>query len=158
MSIRDNLTLPTLKRHMGFANLISPARETAFAVEMANSLSVKTASLEDDVGSLSGGNQQKVLLGKALSVGARLLLFADITRGVDVGTKADIFQLMRELTAQGTSIIFYSSDSTELIHMCHRVAVMFDHTISVMLEGDQITERNIVQASVSGRIAEEVSA
>ncbi|MCW2954354.1 MAG: transporter ATP-binding protein [Conexibacter sp.] len=153
MSIRDNLTLPTLRRQLGFGNLISPAREERFAEHLAKSLNVKAGSLEDDVASLSGGNQQKVLLGKVLSLEAKVLLFADITRGVDVGTKADIFALMRELTADGTSIVFYSSDSMELIHMCHRVAVMFDHTIACVLEGDEITERNIVQASVSGRIA-----
>jgi ribose transport system ATP-binding protein len=159
MAIRDNITLPTLARYLTLGPLISQEKETAFAAKMANSLSVKAASLEEDVSSMSGGNQQKVLLGKALSADAKLLLFADITRGVDVGTKAEIFELMRELAANGTSIIFYSSDATELVHMCHRVAVMFDHTISVMLEGENITERNIVQASVSGRVgAQEVTA
>jgi ribose transport system ATP-binding protein len=153
MAIRDNLTLPTLRRHSRFKSLISPRREDAFAEHLARSLSVKAGSLEDDVSSLSGGNQQKVMLGKALSVGAKLLLFVDITRGVDVGTKAEIFALMRELVAEGTSILFYSSDATELVSMCHRVAVMFDHTIATVLEGEDLTERNIVQASVSGRIA-----
>ena len=151
MAIRDNITLPTLDRYTAIGPLISQGRETTFAAKMANSLSVRAASLEEDVASMSGGNQQKVLLGKALSADAKLLLFADITRGVDVGTKAEIFELMRELAGNGTSIIFYSSDATELVHMCHRVAVMFDHTISVLLEGEDITERNIVQASVSGR-------
>ncbi|HEU4656346.1 MAG TPA: sugar ABC transporter ATP-binding protein [Capillimicrobium sp.] len=155
MSIRDNLTLPTLSRYLGLGNLISPQRETASAAELAQRLQVKAGSLEDDVSSLSGGNQQKVLLGKALSANARLLLFADITRGVDVGTKAEIFELMRQLAESGTSIVFYSSDATELVHMCHRVAVMYDRTIAVMLEGSDITERNIVQASVSGRLAPE---
>jgi ribose transport system ATP-binding protein len=159
MSIRDNITLPTLGRYATMGPLISQGKETSFAAKMANSLQVKAASLEDDVASMSGGNQQKVLLGKALSADAKLLLFADITRGVDVGTKAEIFVLMRELAAKGTSVVFYSSDATELVHMCHRVAVMFDHTISVVLEGGDITERNIVQASVSGRVgAEEVTA
>jgi ribose transport system ATP-binding protein len=152
MSIRDNLTLPTLRRHMSFKTLISPRREDAFAEHLARSLSVKAGSLEDDVASLSGGNQQKVMLGKALSAGAKLLLFVDITRGVDVGTKAEIFALMRQLASEGTSILFYSSDATELVSMCHRVAVMFDHTIGTVLEGDDLTERNIVQASVSGRV------
>jgi ribose transport system ATP-binding protein len=159
MSIRDNITLPTLNRYATRGPLISQGKESSFAAKMANSLQVKAASLEEDVASMSGGNQQKVLLGKALSADAKLLLFADITRGVDVGTKAEIFELMRELAAKGTSIVFYSSDATELVHMCHRVAVMFDHTISVVLEGADITERNIVQASVSGRVgAEEVTA
>jgi ribose transport system ATP-binding protein len=93
------------------------------------------------------------MLGKALSAGAKLLLFVDITRGVDVGTKAEIFALMRRLAGEGTSILFYSSDATELVSMCHRVAVMFDHTIATVLEGAALTERNIVQASVSGRVA-----
>ncbi|MCZ4492179.1 MAG: transporter [Conexibacter sp.] len=153
MSIRDNLTLPTLRRHMSLKTLISPRREDAFAEHLARSLSVKAGSLEDDVSSLSGGNQQKVMLGKALSAGAKLLLFVDITRGVDVGTKAEIFALMRRLAGEGTSILFYSSDATELVSMCHRVAVMFDHTIATVLEGAALTERNIVQASVSGRVA-----
>jgi ribose transport system ATP-binding protein len=155
MSIRDNLTLPSLRRHLKFANLISPAREEAFAEHLAKSLSVKAGSLEDDVSSLSGGNQQKVLLAKVLSLEGKVLLFADVTRGVDVGTKADIFALMRKLAAEGTSIVFYSSDSMELIHMCHRVAVMFDRGIACILEGEDITERNIIQASVSGRLATE---
>jgi ribose transport system ATP-binding protein len=150
MSIRDNLTLPSLKRHVRLGNLISPAREEAFAEHLARQFSLKAGSLEDDVASLSGGNQQKVLLAKVLSLEARVLLFADVTRGVDVGTKADIFALMRRLAADGTSIVFHSSDSNELIHMCHRVAVMFDHGISCVLEGPEITERNLVQAAVSG--------
>lgn len=155
MSIRDNLTLPSLRRHTGFANLISPAREEAFAEHLARQFSLKAGSLEDDVASLSGGNQQKVLLAKVLSLDAKVLLFADVTRGVDVGTKAEIFALMRQLAAAGTSIVFHSSDSVELIHMCHRVAVMFDHGIACILEGPEITERNLIQASVSGRISSE---
>jgi ribose transport system ATP-binding protein len=154
MSIRDNLTLPTLGRYLGFGHLISPSRETAAAADMANQLQVKAASLEEDVSSLSGGNQQKVLMGKVLSLRSDLLLFADVTRGVDVGTKAEMFELVRRLVEAGTSVIFYSSDATELVHMCHRVAVMFDHTIALMLEREEISERNIVQASVSGRVGQ----
>ncbi|MGE0504828.1 MAG: sugar ABC transporter ATP-binding protein [Solirubrobacterales bacterium] len=158
MSIRDNLTLPPLRRYLGFGNLISAARETRGAAEIAQRLQVKAASLEDEVSSLSGGNQQKVLMGKVLSLDAELLLFADVTRGVDVGTKAEIFELVRKLVEDGTSIVFYSSDATELVHMCHRVAVMFDNTIALMLEREEISERNIVQASVSGRLAQGAAA
>jgi ribose transport system ATP-binding protein len=155
MSIRDNLTLPTLRRYLSLGNLISFSRETEAAAEMAQQLQVKAASLEDDVSSLSGGNQQKVLMGKVLSLRSDLLLFADVTRGVDVGTKAEMFELVRRLVEGGTSVIFYSSDATELVHMCHRVAVMFDNTIAMMLEREEISERNIVQASVSGRVGQE---
>jgi ribose transport system ATP-binding protein len=155
MSIRENLTLPSLKRHLRLGTIISPAREEAFAYHLARQFSLRADSLEDDVASLSGGNQQKVLLTKMLSLDARVLLFSDVTRGVDVGTKADIFGLMRSLAADGTSIVFYSSDSVELIHMCHRVAVIFDHGIACVLEGSEITERNLVQAAVTGRLPTE---
>ena len=90
---------------------------------MVDFLRIKTSTPEQPAGTLSGGNQQKVIFGKMLLTEARILLLYDPTRGVDVGTKGEIFQLMRDLAAKGYAILFYSSDLPELVHVADRVLV-----------------------------------
>lgn len=147
MSVRDNLTMSATEKR-GRLGFVSDRRESQFARDLVSKLNVKVRSIFADVGGLSGGNQQKVLIGRVLSLNSAVLLMADVTRGVDVGTKADIYQLIRELASEGTAIIYYSSDATELAALCHRVAVMRGRTIVTELEGDDITERNIIAAAV----------
>ena len=85
---------------------------------------VRTPGLDSPVGALSGGNQQKVLIGRWLLAEPRILLLYDVTRGVDVATKHELYELIMRLAAQGHSILFYSSDAEELAHLSHRVLVM----------------------------------
>lgn len=146
-SIRENLTLPILNR-LASLGWIPPKREQTEASRVAERFSIKAPSLEYEVQTLSGGNQQKVLVGKLLSVDVKVLLLADVTRGIDVGTRADMYALIHELAANGVAIIMYSSDSSELVRLCHRVAVMFDRTISAILEGSALSEENLLRAAV----------
>jgi ribose transport system ATP-binding protein len=108
-SVRENLTLSVIQRFTRFG-ITDPKREGALVDEMIATLKIKTGTPEQLAGTLSGGNQQKVIFGKMLLTEARILLLYDPTRGIDVGTKGEIFQLMRDLAAKGYAILFYSSD------------------------------------------------
>ena len=111
-------------------------------------MSIKVFSTLLPVSSLSGGNQQKVVIAKALSTQARIVLLSDPTRGIDIGTKNEIYQLMTELTKNGYSVVFYSTEMAELLMLCNRVLVFYEGRIAAELEGDQVTERNIIAQSI----------
>jgi ribose transport system ATP-binding protein len=111
-------------------------------------LAIRTPSADQPVGALSGGNQQKVLLGRWLLSGAKILLLYDITRGVDVATKHDIYELMLRLAADGHTLLFYSTDTEELAHICHRVIIMREGRFVSELEGKAITPEAIVAAAI----------
>ena len=148
MSIRDNLTLATLgaRRAPAFCN---PAAERA-SVAACGAAAPDPHRPPDrqEVGTLSGGNQQKVLIGRWLLAESEVLLLYDITRGVDVGTKHDIYELMTELVARGKSLLFYSSETEEIARLCHRVLVMREGRVAAELEGDGRDAEAIVAAAV----------
>jgi ribose transport system ATP-binding protein len=146
-SVRENLTLSVIKRFTE-NGLLSRQRETALVKEMVDFLRIKAGTPEQLAGTLSGGNQQKVIFGKMLLTQARVLLLYDPTRGVDVGTKGEIFQLMRDLAAKGYAILFHSSDMPELVHVADRVLVMRNGRIAATLEGDHISEEEILRAAM----------
>jgi ribose transport system ATP-binding protein len=152
MSVRDNLTLSVLDRISG-AGVLRAGAERRAAQEMARQLDVRTASINSPVGALSGGNQQKVLLGRWLLTEPRILLFYDVTRGVDVATKHEIYQLMTRLAGEGRAMLFYSSDAEELAELSHRVLVMRDGRIAAELRAPGITAEQIVAAAIHERIA-----
>ena len=145
-TIRENVTLATLPQvsRLGF---VSRKREAAATAEAIHDLEIKCRSSEDPVTSLSGGNQQKVLIAKLLRLQARVLLLHDLTRGVDVGTKAEIFALIRDVAAAGRGVLFYSTDAQELVHMCDRIIVMRRGRIAASLSGGAQTEAGIMQAA-----------
>ncbi len=146
-SVRENLTLSSIRRFSSGGMLRRPA-EDALVRDMMQQLRIKATSPEQPAGSLSGGNQQKVLLGKMLLSEARIMLLYDPTRGVDVGTKGEIFQLMRELASQKYAILFYSSDLSELVHVANRVMVLRQGRVAAELSGDDISEKNMLRAAV----------
>jgi ribose transport system ATP-binding protein len=146
-SVRENLTLSVIKRFTE-NGLLSRQKEAALVKEMVDFLRIKAGTPEQLAGTLSGGNQQKVIFGKMLLTQARVLLLYDPTRGVDVGTKGEIFQLMRDLAAKGYAILFHSSDMPELVHVADRVLVMRNGRIAATLEGDQISEEQILRAAM----------
>jgi ribose transport system ATP-binding protein len=113
-------------------------------------LQITMRSPLEPVGALSGGNQQKVLLARVLARSPKLLLLYDATRGVDVGTKAEIYRLMREQAAAGVAVLFYSSDAAELANLADRVIVLHDGRVAAELTGE-IAEEDIVAAAVGGR-------
>jgi ribose transport system ATP-binding protein len=149
LSVRDNISVGSLAAisSWGFVNRAKERSLVAFAVSQLN---VAMRNLRQEVAALSGGNQQKVILGRVLAQRPSLLLMYDATRGVDVGTKAEIYRLMREQCESGTSILFYSTDVVELVNMSDRVIVLHDGRIRAHLEGAEITESRIVAESVGG--------
>ena len=151
-SIRENLTLPALERVAGAGGWLSPRNEYTFARIAVDRFRIRLNSVEAAVRGLSGGNQQKVLIGKCLSDEIKVLLLADVTRGIDVGAKSEFYELLQDLAAEGIAIVWASSDILELSNLCHRVAVMFDRSVGVTLEGDTLTEENIMLAALNGGI------
>src|SRR3984957_9571086 len=148
MSIRDNLVLAAasdLSNHGG----IDSAKERT-AIDLAvEKLQIKLNDLGAPVRTLSGGNQQKVVIGKWLMKEPRILLLNDPTRGIDVGTKQEMYRLMRELAAGGIAILFYSTDYEELIGMCDRVVVCYRGKLIRELEGAELTAHNLITASLN---------
>lgn len=145
-TIRENVSLPNLSS-VSRGPILSPLREVRLADDAVRRLGVQAESAEQYVSKLSGGNQQKVVVAKLLMLGTPILLLNDFARGIDVGTKADLFQLLRELTASGHSIVMYSSDALELVEMCDRILVLREGEISAVLSGSQRTEENVMRAA-----------
>jgi ribose transport system ATP-binding protein len=152
MTVRENVTLPSLKRFAPF-NLIRRDRERKVANGQIESLKIKTPSCETFVLNLSGGNQQKVVLGKWLSMEPKVMILDEPTRGIDVGAKAEIYRLMRALAGQGTVILMISSDMEEILNISDRVAVMHEGEITGVLERTDCTEQNIMQLAVGKKIS-----
>jgi ribose transport system ATP-binding protein len=148
MSIGENLTLASLGS-LAAGPFIDPAKEAEAIKQGVERLRIKIGAPEDPVSTLSGGNQQKVVVAKWLMTSPRVVLFNDPTRGIDVGAKQEIYRLMRELADQGAAILFYSTDYDELIGCCDRVAIMYDGRIVRELKGAEITETNIVASSLN---------
>jgi ribose transport system ATP-binding protein len=145
-SVRKNLTLSSISRFTRFG-FTDATREAALVGKISASLKIKAAP-EQPVGTLSGGNQQKVILGKVLLTEARVLLLYDPTRGIDVGAKGEIFQLIRDLAQQGYAILFYSSDLAELIHVADRIAVFRSGRVLTVLDGKAIAESDLLRAMI----------
>lgn len=149
LSIRENLSLPSLERLHRFG-LLHKETEQRFVGPVVKDLRIGRLDQEQLAGTLSGGNQQKVVVGKFLLTGAKILLFYDLTRGVDVGTKAEIFRMMEELTSEGTGILYYSSDVAELVNVPHRIAVMFEGRIISEFQHGECEEESLIAAMVGG--------
>jgi ribose transport system ATP-binding protein len=157
MSIGDNISLCSLGRvTRGF--VIDRTAEAANIQSMVQKLKIRMSNVEDPVTSLSGGNQQKVVISKWLLTDARILLLNDPTRGIDVGTKEEIYRLLRGLADAGTSILLYSTDYEELIGCCDRVLVLYSGRFVRELVGPAITETAIVASAFDLPINEPAAA
>ncbi len=156
MSIADNLLAASYSK-VSRGPFIDPVLERQAVADGIAKLQIKVGRSEDAVATLSGGNQQKVVIAKWLMTDPELILLNDPTRGIDVGTKQEIYRLMRELADEGRAILFYSTDYAELIGCCDRVAVMYDGAIVTELSGAEINEEAIIAASLnidaSGKLA-----
>ena len=152
MSVRENITLPSLGRFSS-CFLIRRDRERRVAGEQIESLNIKTPGTEARVVNLSGGNQQKVVLAKWLSLDPRVMILDEPTRGIDVGAKAEIYRLMRVLADGGGVILMISSDMEEVLHVSDRIAVMHEGRISGVLERPDCTEENIMNLAVGKPIS-----
>jgi ribose transport system ATP-binding protein len=147
MSIKENLTLPVLDR-MSTGGVVRRGEERAAVARTVERLRVKARDADQPIGTLSGGNQQKVLIGRWLLADAQVLLFYDVTRGVDVGTKEDLYALVAELAREGRTVVFYSTDTEEMARVAHRALVMREGRIVAELEGAEIEAEALVAAAV----------
>ncbi|WP_194303956.1 sugar ABC transporter ATP-binding protein [Chthonobacter albigriseus] len=147
MTVRDNLSFAALER-ISRHGVIDGAREQAMIEDMVRALAIRSAGVDIPVGALSGGNQQKVVIAKWLMNRPRIILLNDPTRGIDVGTKQELYVLFRRLTAEGAAILFYSTDYDELIGCCDRVLVLYDGAVKRELVGDEITEHALIASAL----------
>ena len=148
MSLRDNLSFAALKR-ISRVGVIDHEREAKLVDDMVSLLAIRAVGTDTPVGALSGGNQQKVVIAKWLMAQPRIILLNDPTRGIDVATKQEIYQLLRQLADSGAAIIFYTTDYSELIGCCDRALVVYDGAIKRVLVGEEITERALISSALN---------
>ena len=148
LSIRENLRLAALDRRRG-GLLTGTTPEEARAGETLDAFDLVYKSLDDPASSLSGGNQQKVAIAKWLALAPRVLLLMDPTRGIDVRTKAQIYTVLRKLSADGMAIVLQSTDHEEMVHLCDRVYVFYRGSVNATLEGDALTSEKLVAACLN---------
>ena len=147
VSICENISLPDLA-HYSRNYLLRPGPEAANAEHQRKQLKIRSRSIHNLAGTLSGGNQQKVVLAKWLSMEPRIIIFDEPTRGVDVGAKQEIYELMRALSDRGVAILMISSDMEEVIGVSDRMAVMHEGGISGFLERPRFSEDNVLKLAV----------
>jgi ribose transport system ATP-binding protein len=144
-----NVTLPVITRYSRFG-FVDRKLETVAAAKILDEVEVQPKALSTRAGALSGGNQQKLAIAKWLLAGSRIFLMFDPTRGVDVGTKHQLYLLMRSLASTGASILFYSTEIAELVNLCDRVLVMYGGRIVTEFRDDAIDEKQIMSAARGG--------
>ena len=147
-SISVNMTLVVLRRLAGMAGLVDRKREQALVAGAIERFNIDVRSAQDRVKTLSGGNQQKTLLEKWLQTRPAVLLLNDVTRGVDIGTKLQIYRAIADCAAQGVAIILYSTDTLELVGLAHRVLVFKEGQVNQSFSDGSITSEGIVRASL----------
>lgn len=149
-SVRENMVLPSIG---SFASkgLIDAKAERDFVEALIKRLQIKTHSADTAAGNLSGGNQQKVVIAKWVGIGPRLLILDEPTRGVDVGAKREIYQLMNELTAHGVAIIMVSSELPEVLGMSDRIIVVHEGRITGELSKEEATQEKIMKFATGGQ-------
>ncbi|WP_411353836.1 sugar ABC transporter ATP-binding protein [Burkholderia anthinoferrum] len=149
-SIRDNISLNNLGKYRSMRWLIDRRSEARTTHDVMRRVGVKAPSIHTEVATLSGGNQQKVVIARWLNHHTSVLIFDEPTRGIDVGAKAEIYGLMRELTARGYAIIMISSELPEIVGMCDRVAVFRQGRIEATLAGDEIDPDTVMTYATAG--------
>lgn len=149
MSGRFNVSLPVVERFVRYG-LIDTEAETEAVADVLEQVGVAPRALYEPVSAFSGGNQQKLVIAKCLLADSRILLLFDPTRGVDVGTKHQIYMMMRAFVDAGGSILFYSTEIPEIVNMCDRVMVLYQGCIVATVTGDLIDEEVIMKAALDG--------
>ncbi|GGY00210.1 ribonucleotide-diphosphate reductase subunit alpha [Litchfieldella qijiaojingensis] len=149
-SCRDNISLNNMTQFRGALPLIKRRQESHTAGKLMQAVRVKAPSPETPVSDLSGGNQQKVVIARWLGHQCKVLIFDEPTRGIDVGAKSEIYTLMKELTAQGVSIIMISSELPEVLGLCDRAAVFYHGRIAAELQGKDLNSQSIMHHATGG--------
>jgi ABC-type sugar transport system ATPase subunit len=149
MNVGENISICTL-RETGAAGFINRSREWQMAASTSQKLAIKTTGLAASIGSLSGGNQQKCIIGRWLQTQPRVLLLDDPTRGVDVGAKAELYRLIDALVRQGIAVIMTSSELPELLTVCDRILVLSEGRLTATFSRAEATEHKIMEAATQG--------
>ena len=144
LSIRHNLALPNLDLVCNKLGVVLTEKENALCDKAVSDLKIKTPNVEIDAGNLSGGNQQKVVVGKWLARNSRVVIFDEPTRGIDVGAKVEIYNLMNELKKQGIAVMFVSSEMPEVMGIADRIIVMCDGRITGEVMAKETTQNEIL--------------
>ena len=152
LSISENISLPNLKAY-ATNNLVSNSAETRRAETSKRELDIRAPTVAARAGSLSGGNQQKVVLAKWLAMKPNVIIFDEPTRGIDIGAKSEIYKIMRELADNGVAVLMISSDMEEVIGVSDRVAVMHEGHITGILNREQFSEENVLLLAVGKQLA-----
>lgn len=145
MDVESNIVLAALERFLNPIGVVNSAKTRETAEHHVKALAIKTPSIKQQVRNLSGGNQQKVVIGKWLTADTDILIFDEPTRGIDVGAKSEIYKLLNELAHSGKSIIMISSELPEILRMSHRIVVMCEGRITGELTADEATQEKIMR-------------
>ncbi|WP_315120378.1 D-allose ABC transporter ATP-binding protein AlsA [uncultured Clostridium sp.] len=151
-NIKENISIvPFLKdsKAKGTFGLVNKELENKYAAEQKKYLNIKCSSVEQNITELSGGNQQKVIIGKWLAAKSDLIIFDEPTKGIDVGAKSEIYLIMRKLAEEGKGVLMVSSELPELLSVCDRIAVFKDGKIKTILTNEEATEEKILLAATS---------
>ncbi|WP_439150377.1 sugar ABC transporter ATP-binding protein [Sulfitobacter sp.] len=148
MNCRDNMTLPQVG-DLSSGPFVAPRAETEIFDKYKEALDIRTPGWKQTVGNLSGGNQQKIVIGKWLSMHPKVLIVDEPTRGIDVGSKSEIHNLIRDLAAQGYAVIVVSSEMPEVLHVSDRIVAMFSGKVMRTFTSEEVTEESLIQA-ISG--------
>jgi ribose transport system ATP-binding protein len=145
MDVEANIVLATFRKFLGFVGWVNSAKTRTTAKQYVEALSIRTPGLQQKVRNLSGGNQQKVVIGKWLTADTNVLIFDEPTRGIDVGAKSEIYRLLNDLAQQGKAIIMISSELPEILRMSHRVIIMCEGRITGEMSITEATQEQIMK-------------
>ena len=149
MSVQDNLTMPIMRRVSKFG-LLNNHRQAEVTQEYIKKMAIKTHSTQTKIKDLSGGNQQKVILSRWLATKPDMIILDEPTRGIDVGAKGEIEELIREISEQGISVLYISSELDELVRGCDRVVVLREGRVVGELQSGMISSDNIMKMIAAG--------
>jgi ribose transport system ATP-binding protein len=153
LDVKENVVMSAMKKFLNWFGWMDFKKTAARGQEMVKALNIKTPSLEQKVKFLSGGNQQKVVVGKWLTADTDILIFDEPTRGIDVGAKSEIYKLLNDLAHQGKAIIMISSELPEIVRMSHRVVVMCEGRVTGILNASEASQENIMKfATMRGNV------
>ncbi|WP_423775560.1 ATP-binding cassette domain-containing protein [Cedecea davisae] len=144
LSIRDNLTLSSLSSLLTWRYFVSPRKEDALIEAYRQALQIKMVNAEQEVRKLSGGNQQKVILARCMALNPRVLIVDEPTRGIDVGTKSEVHQVLFDMAKQGVAVIVISSDLPEILAVSDRIITLSEGRITGELHGDDANEERLM--------------
>jgi ribose transport system ATP-binding protein len=145
MDVKENIAMAAMKNFLNWFGWVDFKKTVVRGQEMVKALNIKTPNLDQQVKFLSGGNQQKVVIGKWLTADTEILIFDEPTRGIDVGAKSEIYKLLNDLAHQGKAIIMISSELPEILRMSHRVVVMCEGRVTGILEAGEATQESIMK-------------